>query len=137
MREAGEKYDPRTERAEFEHFVSALNQADEAIRAFAGPMHAPDMRANALKLKRAATGLPESDFITAYANRKMKEADALEKLEADRRYVWLWFEAKEELRAGNRNRASVLTALLSASKTDGDRDPLVRDLMNGGLFDKN
>lgn len=137
MRESAEKYEPRTERAELEQFVSLLRNADELISRLGGVMPSAELRSVAEDLKRVAKNLPGSAGVIAYAERKIREADELAKLEADRRFVWLWFDAQDELRTGDVRKAGLLTALISAGRPDGDADPMVRDLMNGGMFDKN
>ena len=137
MRESAEKYEPRTERAELEQFVSLLRNADDLISRLGRVMPPAELRSVAEELKRAAKNLPGSVAVIAYADRKLREADELAKLEGDRRFVWLWFDAQDECRAGNLRNAGLLAALISAGRPDGDADPMVRDLLNGGMFDKN
>ncbi len=131
MKELLKNSDARSDRTELSRFVSELKQADALIRKLAVPVNALAMAENADNLKRLSKNLPESQFLLVYAERKLADASALEKLEQDRRYVWCWFDAKD----GGRKLADTVAAFIAGSQAKGSKDPMVQDLMNSGMFD--
>lgn len=125
------QHDSLEDRVQLRDFSAQLNHTDKVIADLAKVQNSKSLRSNALKLKACAESGLGSDFITKYAERKIKAADELEKIEKDRRIIWPWLDACDAKKNGDEERAELLRIYLAAQLPNAFGDPMVREIATG------
>ena len=128
MRTMLAEHDELEDRVQLKDFASRLNGVDQLIRKLEPVQNSESLRNNAEHLRREAKSLPGSQKIIAYAERKLKSADELEKIEKDRTNIWPWLDALDAKNSDDKERAELLRIYVAALYLDGFGEPIVREL---------
>ena len=134
------QHDSLDDRIQLRDDAARLNRIDQLIRKLAPVQDAKSLSNNAENLLREVGGedgrkdskpktvLPEFQKILAYAQRKIRAAEELAKIEKDRIRVWPWLDALDAKNSPDKERAELLRIYVAAQYLDGFGDPVVREL---------
>ncbi len=96
-----------------------LTEVNSLLNLLNTPVSSPIMKASAEKLARYCEASPEMAFIKQYADQKIQDSEVLAKLEKDRLYTGLYFDAYDALQEGDPAKFQTISTILSIQDPGG------------------